>query len=79
MMDIPTWKWKYINTDFVVGFPRTRRQNDSICFIVDRLTKSTHFIPVKSSNSAEEYARLDLKEIVSFHGIPLSIISDRVV
>ena len=63
--------------DFVVGLPRTRRQHDSIWVVVDRLTKSAHFIPVKSTYRAEDYARLYIDEIVRWHGIPLSIISDR--
>ncbi|WMV18474.1 hypothetical protein MTR67_011859 [Solanum verrucosum] len=50
--------------DFVVGLPRTRRQYDSIWVIVDRLTKSAHFLPVKVSYSAEDYAKLYIKEIV---------------
>ena len=77
MMDVPTWKWKDINMDFIVGLPLRRRQNDSIWVIVDRLAKSTHFIPVKSTYSAKEYVWLYLNEIVSLHGIHFSIISDR--
>jgi len=76
-IDTPTWKWEEINMDFVVGLPRTRRQHDSIWVIVDRLTKSAHFLPVKVSYSAEDYAKLYIKEIVKLHGAPLSIISDR--
>ena len=68
MMDVPTWKWKDINMDFVIGLPCTRRQNDFIWVIVDRLTKSAQFIPVKSTYSAEEYARLYLNDIMRFHG-----------
>ncbi|WMV37963.1 hypothetical protein MTR67_031348 [Solanum verrucosum] len=49
--------------DFVVGLPRTRRQHDSIWVIVDRLTKSVYFLPVKVSYSAEDYAKLYIKEI----------------
>ena len=63
--------------DFVVSLPRTRRQHDSIWVIVDRMTKSAHFIPVKSTYRAKDYARLYIDEIVRWHGIPLSIISDR--
>ncbi|WMV51220.1 hypothetical protein MTR67_044605 [Solanum verrucosum] len=63
--------------DFVVGLPRTRRQHDSIWVIVDRLTKSAHFLPVKVSYSAENYSKLYIKEIVKLHGAPLPIISDR--
>ena len=63
--------------DFVVGLLKTRRQHESIWFIVDRMTKSSHFIPVKSTNRAEDYVSLYIDEIVRWHGIPLSIISDR--
>ncbi|KAH0709204.1 hypothetical protein KY284_010631 [Solanum tuberosum] len=77
VIDILTWKWEEVNMDFVVGFPRTHRQHNSIWVIVDRLTKSAHFLPVKVSYSAEDYAKLYIKEIVKFHGAPLSIISDR--
>ncbi|WMV29586.1 hypothetical protein MTR67_022971 [Solanum verrucosum] len=63
--------------DFVVGLPRTRRQHDSIWGIVDRLTKSAHFLPVKVSYSAEDYAMLHIKEIAKLYGAPLLIISDR--
>ena len=62
---------------FVVGLPRTRRQHNSIWVIVDRLTKSAHFIPVKSTYRGEDYARLYIAEIVRWHGIPVYIISDR--
>ena len=61
----------------VVGLPRNQRENDSIFMIVDGLTKSAHFIPVKSNNMAQEYARIYIDETVSLHGISLSIISDR--
>ena len=52
IMEVPTWK---CNMDFVVGLPRTWRENDSIWVIVDRLMKSAHFIPVKSTNLVEDY------------------------
>ena len=76
-IDIPTWKCEDVNMDFVVGFPRTRRQHESIWVIVDRSTKSTHFLLVKNSYSAEEYPKLYVKETVKLHGVPLFIISDR--
>ncbi|WMV25057.1 hypothetical protein MTR67_018442 [Solanum verrucosum] len=63
--------------DFVVGLPRTHRQHDSIWVIVDRFSKSSHFLPVKVSYLAEDYAKLYIKEIVKLHGASLSIISDR--
>ena len=60
IMDVPTWNLEEINMDFVVGFPRTWKQNDSILVIVDRFTKSAHFIPVKSTYKEEDYARIYL-------------------
>jgi len=76
-IEIPMWKWEMINMDFVVGLPRTSCKFDSIWVIVDRLTKSTHFFPVKSTDTVEQYAQLYIKEIVRLHGTPVSIISDR--
>ena len=61
---VPTWMWENINIDFLVGFPRTQKQFDSIWVIIDRLTKCTHFIPVKSTYSAEDYARIFIGEIL---------------
>ena len=63
--------------DFVVGLPKTMGKYDSIWVIVDRLTKSAHFIPVKVTYNAEKLAKLYISEIVRLHGVPLSIISDR--
>ena len=76
-IEIPTWKWEMINMDFITGLPRTQRKYDSIWVIVDRLTKSAHFLPVRTTYSAEDYARLYVREIVRLHGVPTSIISDR--
>ena len=55
---IPTWKWEEINMDFVIGLPPSRCHHDSIWVVVDRLTKSAHFLPVHTSYTAEDYARL---------------------
>jgi hypothetical protein len=63
--------------DFVTKLPRTRRHNDAIWVIVDRLTKSAHFIPIKESSPVETYGQLYVDSIISKHGTPLSIISDR--
>ena len=76
-IDLPSWKWDMINMDFVIGLPRTSRKFDSIWVIVDRLTKSAHFLPVRTTYTVEEYAKLYIKEIVRLHGVPISIISDR--
>ena len=77
VIQIPSLKWDYINMDFVVGLPRTKKSYDSIWVVLDRLTKSTSFIPVKSLYSAEDYERIFLDEIVCLHGIRISIISDQ--
>ncbi|XP_070005375.1 uncharacterized protein [Nicotiana sylvestris] len=74
---IPEWKWEMITMDFVVGLPRTFRKYDSVWVIVDRLTKSAHFIPVRVTHVAEQLADIYLREIVRLHGVPISIISDR--
>ncbi|GKE63897.1 putative reverse transcriptase domain-containing protein [Tanacetum coccineum] len=74
---IPVWKWERITMDFVSGLPRTPSEYDTIWVIVDRLTKSAHFLPVKKTNSMEKLTRLYLKEIVCRHGVPVLIISDR--
>ncbi|GJS08502.1 putative reverse transcriptase domain-containing protein [Tanacetum coccineum] len=75
--EIPFWKWERITMDFVVGLPRTPSGYDSIWVIVDRLTKSAHFLPVKTMDSMEKLTQLYLKEIVCRHGVPISIISDK--
>ena len=63
--------------DFVTGLPRSQRGYDSIWVIVDRLTKSAHFLPVKTTYGVAKYAQLYIDEIVRLHGVPISIISDR--
>ena len=63
--------------DFVVGLPLTGRKHDSVWVVVDRLTKSAHFLPVGTHYSLDKLAELYIKEIVRLHGIPISIISDR--
>ncbi|GJU90027.1 putative reverse transcriptase domain-containing protein [Tanacetum coccineum] len=62
--EIPVWKWERITMDFVSGFPRTPSGYDMIWVIVDRLTKSAHFLPMKKTDSMEKFTRLYLKEIV---------------
>ncbi|KAJ0557459.1 putative nucleotidyltransferase, Ribonuclease H [Helianthus annuus] len=76
-LEMPVWKWELITMDFVTKLPRTRKGNDAIWVIVDRLTKSAHFLPIKETFSMERLAKLYVDEIVSLHGVPLSIVSDR--
>ncbi|GJU80405.1 putative reverse transcriptase domain-containing protein [Tanacetum coccineum] len=75
--EIPMWKWERITMDFVTKLPKTLNGLDTIWVIVDRLTKSAHFIPTRETDSMETLTRLYIKEIVSWHGVPISIISDR--
>ena len=63
--------------DFVSGFPLTQQKHDSVWVIVDKLTKSAHFIPVRIEYSMDRLAELFVDEIVRLHGVPLSIVSDR--
>ena len=74
---IPEWKWENIAMDFVTKLPRTSHGNDSIWVVIDRLTKSAHFIPMREDFKMEKLARLYLDMIVMRHGVPVSIISDR--
>ena len=74
---ITTWKWKVINMDFITGLSRTRKQHDSIWVIVDKMTKSSRFLAVKTTDSAEDYAKLYINEILRLHGVSFTIISDK--
>jgi hypothetical protein len=76
-LPIPSWKWKDISMDFIVGLPNTSQRHDSIWVIVDRLTKTAHFLPVHTTYNAKKYAEIYLDQIVRLHGIPKTIISDR--
>ncbi|GJU51010.1 putative reverse transcriptase domain-containing protein [Tanacetum coccineum] len=74
--DIPEWKWEKITMDFITKLPKTAAGYDSIWVIVDRLTKSAHFLPMKETDSTEKLTRLYMREIVARRGISVSIISD---
>lgn len=63
--------------DFITKLPKTSNGHDTIWVIVDRLTKSAHFLRIKETNKLEKLAKLYIKEIVTRHGVPVSIISDR--
>ena len=76
-LSIPSWKWEDISMDFIVGLPKTSKGFDSIWVIVDRLTKVAHFLSVKTSYPAKTYAELYVNRILSLHGVPKTIISDR--
>nr|GEZ67281.1 putative reverse transcriptase domain-containing protein [Tanacetum cinerariifolium] len=74
--EIPIWKWEGIAIDFVTKLPRTSSRHDTIWVIMDRLTKSSYFLPTREDFKIDRLARLYLNEIVSRHGVPISIISD---
>jgi len=76
-LPIPVWKWEHITMDFVVGMPQTQKHHDAIWVVVDRLTKSAHFLPLKTTYNAEQLAELYIKEIVRLHSVPISTVSDR--
>ncbi|GJU42406.1 putative reverse transcriptase domain-containing protein, partial [Tanacetum coccineum] len=74
---IPVWKWENITMDLVTKLPKTSTGQDTIWVIVDRLTKSAHFLPMKETDSMEKLTRQYLKEVVLMHGVPVSIIFDQ--
>ncbi|XP_037492893.1 uncharacterized protein LOC119369959, partial [Jatropha curcas] len=74
---IPEWKWDKVTMDFVTRLPLTPKKKNAIWVIVDRLTKSAHFLPVRTDFTMEQFAELYIDEIVRLHGVPSSIISDR--
>jgi len=76
-LSIPGWKWEEISMDFIVGLPTTQKGFDSIWVIVDRLTKSMHFIPMRTNYRPHQYAEIYIAQIVRLHGVPRTIVSDR--
>nr|GFA95093.1 reverse transcriptase domain-containing protein [Tanacetum cinerariifolium] len=75
--EIPQWKWENIIMDFVTKLPKTLTGQDMIWVIIDCLTKSAYFLPMKENDSMDKLTGQYLKEVVSRHGVPVSIISDR--
>ena len=76
-LPIPEWKWEHITMDFVIGLPRTRASFNAILVIVDRLTKSAHFLVIHNNFFLDRLVELYISEIFKFHGVPISIVSDR--
>jgi hypothetical protein len=76
-MSIPDWKWDDISMDFNVGLPLTARKFDSISVIVDRLTKSAHFIPVNTNYKVQKYAEIYIAHVLCLHKVSKIFISDR--
>jgi hypothetical protein len=76
-LSIPEWKWDDISMDFIVGLPMMAHKFDSIWVIVDRLSKSAHFIPVNTKYRVEKYAKIYMAHVLCLHGVAKTIISDR--
>ncbi|GKD42108.1 putative reverse transcriptase domain-containing protein [Tanacetum coccineum] len=75
--EIPQWRWDNIPMDFVTKLPKLSQGCDTIWIIVNRLTKSAIFVPMRETNPMEKLSRMYLKEVVMRHGMPISIIYDR--
>ena len=76
-LPVPEWKWEVISMDFITGLQMTWRQHDSIMVVVDKLTKATHFISVKSMHKTDDIANIFMKDIFKLHGFPRAIVSNR--
>lgn len=76
-LGVPILKWKEITMDFFTKLPQTTCRVDLICVMMDRLTKSTHFIPVQESISAEKLANIYIREVVARNGVPVLVVFDR--
>jgi hypothetical protein len=76
-LNIPKWKWDDISMDFIAGLPLTTRKFDSIWVIVDRLSKSAHFIPMHTNYNIQKYAGIYIARMLCLHGVPKTIIFDR--
>jgi hypothetical protein len=76
-LDIPEWKGTKITMDLIMKLPRTPKGYDAIWVIVERSTKSAHFLPIRETYSFEWMAELFVREIVAKNGVPVSIVSDQ--
>jgi uncharacterized protein YueI len=76
-LPILEWKWEVVKIDFITKFLRIMKQHDSIMVVVDKITKETHFILVKTSHKATNIAEIYMKEVARLHGVPKKIMSYR--
>jgi hypothetical protein len=77
LLPVPKWKWETISLNFITGFPRTQKHNDSIMMIIDKISNYEHFIPVKYTFKSINITEIFMKEIFRLHGIPKMVISNR--
>ncbi|XP_019103188.2 uncharacterized protein LOC109133807 [Beta vulgaris subsp. vulgaris] len=75
--EVPAWKWDSISMDFVCELLRTPKGNNMIWVILDRLTKSAHFVPMKYTWNHERLTSTYIEHVFKLHGIPSDIVSDR--
>nr|GEW25671.1 putative reverse transcriptase domain-containing protein [Tanacetum cinerariifolium] len=75
--EIPKWKWEKITMDFITKLPKTTNSYNTIWVIIDRLTKSAHFLPIRENDPMEKLMKLYMKEVVTRHGVHVFIIFDR--
>jgi hypothetical protein len=76
-LGIPEWKWDDISMDFIVGLPMTAHKFDSIWVIVDRLSKSAHFIPINTNYKVQKYVEIYIARVLCLHRVLKTIIYDR--
>jgi hypothetical protein len=76
-LPVPEWKWEVVTIDFITGLPRIAKMHDSIMVVVDKLTKVSHCIPLKTTHKAADVVDSFLKEVAQLHEIPKTIVSDR--
>jgi hypothetical protein len=76
LLSIPEWKWDNISMDFIAGLPLTAHKFDSIWVIIDRLSKSTHFIPIHTNYNVQKYAGIYIARVLCLQGVLKTIISN---
>jgi hypothetical protein len=77
-LSILEWKWDDISMDFIMGLLLTAHRFDSIWVIMDRLSKSAHFIPINAKYRVEKYAEIYIAPVLCLYGVPTkTIISDK--
>ncbi|GJP33995.1 hypothetical protein CLOM_g18479 [Closterium sp. NIES-68] len=76
-LPVPEQPWQVVSLDFITGLPPTTSSHDAILVVIDKFSKMGHFIPTHTTARTEETAQLFVRHIISQHGIPTTLISDR--
>ncbi|CAI7855541.1 unnamed protein product [Closterium sp. NIES-53] len=76
-LPVPVQPWQVVSLDFITGLPSTSWGHDSILVVIDKFSKMGHFISTNATATAEASARLFFDRIITIHGIPATLISDR--